>query len=88
MTPENFTYWLQGFIEISNPKVISEEQTQIIKDHLNLVFKKETPNTNIKLPRTIGISTTFDMNKIHDFGNIKVNETYPGAQYMWNQPSC
>lgn len=44
MTPEQFTYWLQGFIEMENPKTLSLRQTKIIKDHLELVFKKETPN--------------------------------------------
>lgn len=45
MTPENFVYWLQGFMELQNPETISSEQVQIIQDHLNLVFKKETPRT-------------------------------------------
>ncbi len=47
MTSNEFTYWLQGFFEISkaaNVKELDEVQTQIIKDHLELVFKKETPN--------------------------------------------
>lgn len=44
MTPEQFTYWLQGFIEINDPKTIGEKETQIIKDHLATVFNKVTPN--------------------------------------------
>ena len=44
MTPENFVYWLQGFLEIEDPKTINEQQVQIIKDHVALVLKKETPN--------------------------------------------
>jgi hypothetical protein len=44
MTPEQFTYWLQGFMEISNPTTLDETQTQVIKDHLALVFDKQTPN--------------------------------------------
>jgi hypothetical protein len=44
MTPEQFTYWLQGFMEISNPTTLDEIQTQIIKDHLALVFNKQTPD--------------------------------------------
>jgi len=43
MTPEQFTYWLQGFIEINDPKTIGEKETQIIKDHLATVFNKVTP---------------------------------------------
>jgi len=55
MTTEQFTYWLQGFFEIHNPKELDEKQTQIIKDHLELVFKKETPERNKKrLPHYCG----------------------------------
>lgn len=38
MTHEQFAYWLQGFIEISQPEIITSEQLQIIQDHLNLVL--------------------------------------------------
>ena len=48
MTTENFAYWLQGFMEISNTKELDERKTQIIKDHLALVFKKVTPDRDIK----------------------------------------
>jgi len=40
----NFVYWLKGFFEISDAKTLDEKQVQIIKDHLNLVFNKVTPN--------------------------------------------
>lgn len=43
MTPENFIYWLQGFMEIADPKSMDEKQIQVIKDHISLVLKKETP---------------------------------------------
>lgn len=43
MSPEQFTYWLKGFFEISDTNNLSEKQVQIIRDHLNLVFNKETP---------------------------------------------
>ena len=43
MTAEQFVYWLQGFMEINDPDRIGPKETQIIKDHLALVFKKETP---------------------------------------------
>ena len=44
MTAEQFTYWLQGFMETAEPKKLNEKQTKIIKDHLALVFTKVTPN--------------------------------------------
>lgn len=41
MTSRDFAYWLQGYFEITNTKKIDEKQTEIIKNHLNLVFKHE-----------------------------------------------
>ena len=49
MTAEQFTYWLQGFMETAEPKKLNEKQTQIIKDHLALVFKV-TPNYKLQFP--------------------------------------
>lgn len=44
MTTEQFAYWLQGYSEICG-KVPNPTQWLIIQDHLNLVFKKETPDS-------------------------------------------
>lgn len=38
MTPREFCYWLQGVFEIGKLDSLDEEQTKIVKDHLNLVF--------------------------------------------------
>jgi|SRR5882724_4601951 len=43
MTPENFCYWLQGWLEIQNPARITPEQIKEIQNHLDLVFTKVTP---------------------------------------------
>jgi len=45
MTEREFIYWLQGFLEISNPNSITTEQLTIIKNHLKLVMTKVTPET-------------------------------------------
>lgn len=44
MTPENFCYWLQGMLEIVDPKSLDEKQIAVIKDHLSLVLNKITPD--------------------------------------------
>jgi len=54
MTAEQFTYWLQGFMEMANPESLDTTQTQIIKDHLKLVFDKQTPD---RAPRLFDPST-------------------------------
>lgn len=43
MTERDFCYWLQGFIELSDAKSLSEDQIKMVKDHLALVFNKVTP---------------------------------------------
>lgn len=39
MTPEQFCYWLQGFFEIAKPSALSPKEVEIIRNHLDLVFK-------------------------------------------------
>jgi hypothetical protein len=54
MTPEQFCYWLQGYVEITddlNSKP-SQEEWDRIKDHLKLVFNKVTPNYYKKYDNT------------------------------------
>lgn len=48
MTSRDFAYWLQGFFEISNSSELTQEQTKIIKAHLNLVFKHEIDPSNLE----------------------------------------
>lgn len=49
MNYEQFAIWLHGFLEISNAEEINKEQTQIIKDHLALLFEKKTPDRSKKI---------------------------------------
>lgn len=44
MDATSFAYWLHGFFEISDSNSLTEKQVQIIKDHLDLVFNKVTPD--------------------------------------------
>lgn len=41
------TFWLNGFFEITESEGLNERQVSIIKDHLKLVFQKETPDRSI-----------------------------------------
>lgn len=45
MTPEQFSYWLKGFFEISGAETLDKDKVKIIKDHLDTVFTKVTPQT-------------------------------------------
>lgn len=44
MSPENFSYWLNGYLELSNSDSLTSQQVKIIKEHLALVFNKVTPS--------------------------------------------
>jgi hypothetical protein len=44
MTPNDFCFWLNGYLEMSGAESIDKAQTDILKDHLKLVFEKKTPN--------------------------------------------
>lgn len=41
MTSRDFCYWLQGLFELQNPKSLDENQTDLVRRHLALVFKHE-----------------------------------------------
>lgn len=49
MTTEQFVYWLQGFMEMADPKELNKTQTQQIKNHLKLVFDKKTPEVSLPM---------------------------------------
>lgn len=57
MNAENFTYWLQGFFElkktIDHREGFTPETVKVIEDHLQLVFKKVTPNYQFPQAPTI-----------------------------------
>ena len=46
MTPKDFCYWLQGYAELGAPPPTAE-QWEVIKDHLQLVFTKVTPDRQL-----------------------------------------
>ena len=51
MTPEQFCYWLQGFAEMNQESAsITDQQWLIIKDHLQTVFTKVTPDRKVEPP--------------------------------------
>jgi len=41
MNAIDFCFWLQGFYEISGKTILTPEQSEIVQQHLNLVFKHE-----------------------------------------------
>ncbi|MCS7758614.1 hypothetical protein ACM7I9_09325 [Pseudomonas aeruginosa] len=58
MTPEQFAYWLQGFVEL-NGATPNETQWLQIKDHLKIVFEKRTPSYPAYQSPVVGIPQDF-----------------------------
>lgn len=56
MTPEQFVYWLQGYFELCGGDLMVHH-TKIIKDHLQEVFTKKTPNYNLDPQRELNPNT-------------------------------
>ncbi len=52
MISSQFCFWLQGFFELSAPGPITEEQAEIIKTHLALVFQHD-PTMEHKTPKPL-----------------------------------
>lgn len=59
MTSRDFCFWLQGFFEISDAGSLDDEQTEMIKRHLALVFKHEID------PSAGDAKHQAELNKIH-----------------------
>lgn len=57
MTPEQFCYWLQGFLELSGVDggvELTAPRVQMISDHLQLMFEKRTtPRPSADLAKII-----------------------------------
>lgn len=77
MTPEQFTYWLQGFIELTDSDdvaVLDAPQWKMIKDHLKEVFDKRTPDRQL-IKDNLGV---FRIHEPRKFDNPQLtDEPYP-----------
>lgn len=81
MSPENFIYWLQGFLEIADPAMLDDAQITIIKNHIKLVLTKVTPDIKIdplgfdRIPkRSLRIAVDPDTKECSKAANIEMND--------------
>jgi hypothetical protein len=65
MNQDQFAYWLQGFVEMNGGKEPTKTQWKMIKDHLQLCFKKLTPPL---MPYGVGGSYGGDIKQIFKDG--------------------
>lgn len=52
MSPEQFCYWFQGFVEL-NGSIPNQQQWDSIVEHLGTVFNKITTETSTKIPQEV-----------------------------------
>lgn len=50
MTPEQFAFWLQGYVELTGGNIPTQEQWDSIVEHLGLMFNKVTKPVAKKEP--------------------------------------
>ena len=76
MTSRDFCYWLQGFLEIQEDSVslsITPQQVNVLRKHLNLVFKHEIDPSmgdskhQQELNKIHNKPTLSELGKIHGF---------------------
>ena len=60
MSPENFAYWLQGFVELTQGQTPNPAQWKSTQEHLGEVFKKVTPPMGVEHTVTIPAGTDWD----------------------------
>ncbi len=49
MTPEQFTYWLQGFIEACQPTHLTTRQFELVKEKLASVVDTKSHKYSVKV---------------------------------------
>ena len=69
-----FVYWLQGFAEL-NQGTPTDDQWKSIKDHLELVLTKVTPNQPMVFPPTYQLATYLPARNFYTISDDKSNLT-------------
>lgn len=84
MTPENFAYWLQGFVELTQGQTPNPAQWKSIQEHLGEVFTKVTPA--VAPPKVDSKPVEADVQKILREWNERGTQptpTFPPQPYQW-----
>ena len=71
MTSRDFAFFLQGYFEISDPKEIGPDETEMIKRHLNLVFKHEIDPSMGDPEHQLELNQTHSSQSFPPFGSEK-----------------
>jgi hypothetical protein len=65
MKSVEFCYWLQGMFELTEPKELNAEQTELIRKHLAMVFVHEIDKSYPEKQQSV-------LNNLHNTNNAAV----------------
>lgn len=89
MNSADFTYWLQGFVELQESDSISDKQWLVIKDHLKLVFDKKTPNRSLELTPVFDIKRDVGLKDYRGISDLIGKESnWPSIKYPYTTITC
>lgn len=77
MNATEFCYWLQGHFEITGVRAMTKAEAQVIRDHLQLVFKKVTPNRKKKSEKEIEYCSAVPQRKPRACSDSALDEEEP-----------
>ena len=82
MTPENFTFWLNGFVELTQGQTPNPAQWKSICEHLATVFNKVTPPLGNSVEVKIDVDTKEAQKAVEDLTEAmrRYRESVPPAQ--------
>lgn len=79
MNAQDFTYWLNGFAELSGDAPPTAEQWKSIKEHLALVFVKVTPAYGLKDIQPLRTPDDL-LRKLQEAPQVAAQRHWPKAQ--------
>ncbi|MFA7278737.1 MAG: hypothetical protein WC100_01420 [Sterolibacterium sp.] len=82
MTPEQFTYWLNGFAELSPDTPPTQAQWKLIQAHIALVLTKRTPKLEPEVTRKLFEPGVYPA----PFDRIQPVKM-PNKEQGWHQPA-
>jgi hypothetical protein len=76
MNAQDFCYWLHGFTELTRGQTPDPAQWKAIREHLDLVFKKVTPEVAVE--QKITAPAGLDLGKFYrDWSKMNPDGTLP-----------
>jgi len=70
MTSKQFIYFLQGYLEMADPKTISEKELKKIKGHLQLAFRDDIDKSYVDKEHQDNLSAAHEGKNTGNYFNL------------------